>query len=133
MLVILAGLFCLLAEGRSFWLTFGPGAWGPRFACSESHFDCGEIATDQEVKHDFVVTNTGWQPLHIAKALADCKACLSVESSREYVAPDETSVIKVALHGKALEAGQPFKRKILIVTNDPKSPKVILYVHGNVL
>ena len=49
MIVAFSGLFCLLATGRYAWLNFGPASWGPRFACAEPFFDCGEVATDRVI------------------------------------------------------------------------------------
>ena len=80
--IALSSLFCLVTVGRYSWLAVGPGSWGPRFACTESYFDCGRIPADRAVEHEFLISNTGWRPLHI-EAVAGCGSCSTVKLSKD--------------------------------------------------
>ncbi len=132
LVIAFSGLFCLLAGGRYVWLTLGPGSWGPRFACAESCFDCGEVSADQGVEHEFVISNTGRQPFLILKAMPGCGACLTVNVSKNEVTPGDTSILKIVLDVSKLGKG-PFVKKLLVMTDDPNLPRVILFVRGTVL
>ncbi len=124
-------LFCALAVGRYVWLAIGPNSWGPRFTCTESYLDCGEIPSSEVVEHEFVIGNTGRQPLHILKAVPGCCDCLSVDLERNEIMPGGTSVLKVTLDVGSLEQGE-FVKKVLVTTDDPGLSHVVLYVKGTV-
>jgi len=130
--VLLAGLFCLWAGGRYVWLIAGPGSWGPRFACAEPSFDCGEVSTEGALQHEFVISNTGRRPLHILKVVPGCGSCLTVELSKEEIVPGDTSLLKVVLHAAGLKKGA-FEKSLLLKTDDPNLPQVVLSVRGTAL
>jgi hypothetical protein len=130
--VLVSGLFCFLTVGHYCWVVAGPdsGLWGPHFACEQLEFNCGEVPGKGTVEHDFVIRNAGWQPLHIT-ARAGCGSCSTVKLSKEEIVPGDTSVLKVTLHvGK--NKGE-FKKQVLVKTDDPHLPKVILYVQGKAI
>ena len=103
--------------------------WGPRFVCAELQFDCGEIPTDQKlIEHNYVLRNTGWQPLHIT-AKPSCGSCSTVKLSKDEIAPGDTSVLKVTLNLGLIKKGA-FAKKILVNTDDPASPRVVLTIQG---
>jgi len=130
--VMLSGLFCLFAIGRYTWLTFGPGSWGPRFACSEPYFDCGTVSGTHVVEHQFILRNTGRQLLHIIEVKPGCGACLSPSLANREIAPGGISVLKVKLDVSRLDLGR-FQKSLLIKTDDPSLPRVVLFVRGTVL
>ena len=133
LIVLCSGLFCLLAVGHYAWVNAGVvlGLWGPRLACERLQFDCGEVPTDRGVvEHDFIIGNTGWQPLHI-KAKTGC-GCSTVNLSKEEIAPGDTSTLKVVVNAARLKKGE-FKKQVLVKTDDPRSPKVILYLRGKAI
>jgi hypothetical protein len=130
--VTLSGLLCLLAVGRCGWLIIGPGSWGPRFACAEPYFDCGGVPTGKAVEHEYTLENTGRKPLHILQAVPGCGACLTVNVSKTEIAPGGTAVLRVVLDSATLEKGN-FTKAVLVKTDDPNLPTVILYIHGTAL
>lgn len=130
--VAISGLFFLVAGGRYVWLTAGPGAWGPRLACAEAYHDYGEVDATRAVEHDFVISNTGRKPLRILKAVPGCSACLDVKASSESILPGATATLRVSVQVLKLEKGR-FTKKVLVFTNDPNRPRVILHVQGTVL
>jgi Protein of unknown function (DUF1573) len=129
--LMLSVLFFGTAAGRYCWLMYGPASWGPRFACDESHIDVGNIAPERVIKHDFVVRNTGRQSLKLVRIAPDCAACLRVAASANEVQPGQACRIHVTLDASLLSQG-PFRKAVLVMTNDPHLARVVLVVHGAV-
>jgi hypothetical protein len=129
LVVLAAGVFCLLAAGRCLWLAVGPSSWGPRFACTEPYFDCGKVAAHRTIEHDFIVKNSGREPLHILKAVPGCGGCLTVNVSEKEIVPGGCAVVKVVLDVTKVRKGE-FKKALLLKTDDPYLPRVILYLQG---
>jgi hypothetical protein len=131
LVLALSGLFCAIASGRYAWLAFGPGSWGPRFACAESTFDHGEVAADRIVEHEFTIRNTGRRPLRVLQAVAGCGLCLMVKAPKAEIAPGGAGVVTVALNAAKLDKGA-FTKALLLKTDDPHHQNVVLYVRGAV-
>ncbi len=129
--VALSGMFCLLAIEHYAWVAFGPGTWGPRFACCQTCFDCGKVSKGERVKREFTIKNTGRQPLSI-QAIPSCGACLDIEGAKATIGPGETSGLKVILNVDKLEDGN-FRKTILLSTNDEYLPKTIFCIQGEVV
>jgi hypothetical protein len=129
---IMCAVFCSMAVGRYFWLSFGPDSWEPRFACSESIYNFGEVPKSRSVEHSFIVSNTGRKPLHIVKVTPSCGACLSITITKNEIAPNESSVIKAVLDVSKLDKGKVAK-SMLVETDDPNFHDVILYVAGTII
>jgi hypothetical protein len=132
LIYLVSGLFFAIAAGRYLWLTVGPASWGPRFACVNAGFDCGEVSAGRVIEHEFVIGNTGRQPLRILKAVPGCGLCLTVRVSKVEVAPGDTTLLKVVLKTEKLSKGA-FRKTILLRTDDPYLPKVVLCVYGVVV
>lgn len=128
-LLAAAVVFCVFSVSRYIWIWYGPGSWGPRFACSDSCFDFRTVARNQSVRHQFVIGNTGRQLLQITDVVPGCGGCVSLKLPRTALGSGETCPLDVLLDTKQLKAG-PFVRPILVKTNDPNSRAVLLYIQG---
>lgn len=88
----------------------------------ESSFDFGKIVQGKPVTHDFVVTNTGSEPLQIENVLTSC-GCTTPEWNREPIAPGASSSIRV---GYNAAAEGPFSKSVSIVYNNNRQAAIII-------
>ena len=128
--ICMSSVFCLLAVTHYAWVNAGlvSALWGPRIVCEPSKFDCGEVPAVGTIECEFTVRNSGRMPLHI-NAEAGCGSCSTVKLSKVEILPGDISLLKVLLDASRLKKGT-FKKQVLVRTDDPRSPKVILYLYG---
>ncbi len=79
-----------------------------------------------------MIRNTGRQPLHVLKITPGCGGCLRVEMSEKEIGAGEEGVLNVALDMENLPRG-PFVKQVVIETDDPRVPKVVLFPHEKVI
>lgn len=102
----------------------------PSIKWIETEHDFGAFDEDMgDVTHDFMLVNTGNDPLTILAARATC-GCTIPRYTREPVAPGDTVVISVTYN----PAGRPgkFSKKVKVETNVPGSQSV-LTINGVVI
>ena len=87
---------------------------------------------NQLVKHEFVIENTGRESLHVLRVVPGCGGCLKLRLSQEELVPGGKSVLMVILDTSKVDKGD-FKKSLLLQTDDPRLPKVILYVQGTAM
>lgn len=96
---------------------------------SEETFDFGKIfEEDGPVTHDFVLTNTGNQPVTILSVKPSC-GCTTPEWTREPILPGKTGIIRAQYDPKYRPG---FFHKSLTVTVDSESQSFTLYIKGQV-
>lgn len=111
---------------------FGPGLWHPSIACDNPIQDLGKLSDDKPVPCEFVIKNTGRQPLIIKKAKPSCGSCIKVVSfPQEPILPDEDGILHATLLVKRLKKG-PVKKTLAIFSNDPQQPVFILRVQADI-
>jgi Protein of unknown function (DUF1573) len=67
---------------------------------SETSFNFGKIAQGKPVTHNFIIYNTGKEPLKLENVQASC-GCTTPEWSREPIEPGKSSTIKVGYNSAA--------------------------------
>lgn len=85
-------------------------------------YDFGKIKAGEVIKHEFVFTNTGPNPLIIENVKPSC-GCTATEYSTEPVAPGKTGKIK-AQFNSAGKVGQQLKYITIVFNGDPKITRV---------
>lgn len=131
-------LFLLCAAGGAFWLMTDPEVRPvvisvyepPIIHPQEATHDLGNIPTDSKAEHTFYVYNTGGKKLLIDRVDTTC-GCTVAEISKKQVSPGEFTRIKVTLD-TSIKLGK-VKKKITVISNDPKQPALKLFLTGNVL
>lgn len=94
----------------------------------ESKFNFGTVKEGEKVKHSFVFTNVGTEPLIIQNAKASC-GCTVPTYAKEPVAPGETGQIDVVFDSK----GRPGKtNKSVTITANTEPVKTIVFITGEV-
>ena len=93
----------------------------------ETH-DYGEMVQGGDPYCEFVVTNTGTEPLIISNAKGSC-GCTVPEWTKEPILPGKTSIIKVRYDTKRVG---PINKSVTITSNAENEPTKILRIKGNI-
>jgi hypothetical protein len=91
----------------------------------EISFDAGEVRLGTDIEHDFIVRNTGDEPLLITNVSVTC-GCTVVDYARE-IPPGGEGKIKARIKTKELPSGRASKT-ITVTTNAPNAERVVLQV-----
>ena len=92
-----------------------------RISFSETMWDFGYVPKTGKVVHIYKVKNIGEDTLIIAKVRTTC-GCTTTPLSKERIAPDEATDMKVVFDPEKLMAGDQTKRKLQVISNDPMKP-----------
>ncbi len=92
-----------------------------RISFSETMWDFGYVPKTGKVIHTYKIKNIGQDTLFIGKVRTSC-GCTTTPLSKERIAPDETTDMKVLFDPEKLMAGDRTKRKLQVVSNDPMKP-----------
>jgi hypothetical protein len=128
-LVGVCAVICAVSVGANLWHWFGPPAWSPRLTCTERAFNFGERGSDETVAHTFVLANTGREPLEIRGLQSSC-GCMTAKVSQLQLAPGERVEVPIEIALKGLQG--KIQKSILVRSNDPKRPNLVLTVTGTV-
>ena len=93
---------------------------------SETTYNFGKIAQGKPVTHNFVITNTGKEPLKLDNVQASC-GCTTPEWSRDAIAPGKSTTIKVGYNAAAEGV---FEKAITIYYNSGQVKQIT--IKGNV-
>lgn len=96
---------------------------------NERVFNFGEIKQKESVEHSFVFKNSGKSDLIIRKVSSSC-GCTAVSPKEKVIKPGQSSSIK-AIFSSGTRVGRQNK-SITVITNDPKTPNLVLRVTGEV-
>ncbi|RKO72645.1 DUF1573 domain-containing protein [Sphingobacterium puteale] len=95
----------------------------------ESAFDFGQIKEGAEVKHTFVLKNTGDAPVILSKVNASC-GCTQPEFSKSPILPGGTSDIRVTFKSEGQVGKQ---QKIITVQSNASNSMTTVQLKGEVL
>lgn len=104
-------------------------AAGPRVEVVEAVYDFGQIDAGQEVRHDFVLKNTGDQVLEITSVRPGCGCTTAGEWDRR-IPPGATGRIPLALRSAGFSGH--IAKSATITCNDPTHPSVVLQLRGTI-
>jgi hypothetical protein len=93
---------------------------------SETTYNFGKIAQGKPVTHNFVITNTGKEPMKLDNVQASC-GCTTPEWSREAIAPGKSTTIKVGYNAAAEGV---FEKAIIVYYNGGQAKQIT--IKGNV-
>lgn len=107
---------------------FAFGQTGPKMDIAETTHNFGKIPQGIPVKHQFVVKNTGDEPLLINNVQKVC-GCTVTEWTKKPIMPGETGTVTAQYN--AARMGR-FKKPITVLSNATNSP-MKLYFEGEVV
>lgn len=95
----------------------------------EETIDYGEIAHNSDGKREFVIKNTGTQPLIITKTKGSC-GCTVPKAPKEPIMPGQTASIEVKY---ATNRVGPFSKTVTVTSNAVNNPSIVVRIKGKVL
>jgi hypothetical protein len=99
----------------------------PRIVCDEPVYDYGVVDASTVVEHTFTIRNEGTLTLEISRVHASC-GCTVASISSQSVPPGGESKIasRLSLQGRS----GPQQKTIVIDSNDPQTPQLVLTLKG---
>jgi hypothetical protein len=108
------------------------GIWRPVLACSQSVYDFGKINTIASPSYSFVIKNIGRKDLFIEGVSSGCGACVEIIAyTKSSVPPQKTGTVNIKLLTQNLYG--KVSKEVLVKTNDPKNPNLILTLEAEVI
>jgi len=101
----------------------------PSISFDSNTFNFADIKQGEKVEHIFTISNMGKSDLYIRKVQASC-GCTAVNPEDETIPAGESTTMKVVFDSRGKVGKQ--NKTITIISNDPKHPRTILWVKGNV-
>lgn len=102
---------------------------GAKIKFEEPIFDFGKIKSGDVVKHTFVFTNTGDQPLELINVQPSCGCTTAGEWTRR-VEPGQAG--SLAVEFRSANFNGPTVKTVTVTSNDKAQPVVVLQVKGNI-
>ncbi len=119
-----------LARGETTTAATSPAQqMGPRLTFTASEWNFGTVFAGSPVKHAFLASNVGDQPLVISDVVPQCH-CIMVEDWPRTIAPGKSAEILILLDTSALEGD--VSKAVTVISNDPRSPTQTLSLAGTV-
>ncbi|HEX4886588.1 MAG TPA: DUF1573 domain-containing protein [Luteibaculaceae bacterium] len=127
---LLLATVCLVASVFTVQAQNAPAAvnGGAVIQANKEVHDYGEIKQGGDPYCEFVLKNTGNEPLIISNAKGSC-GCTVPEWSREPVMPGKSTVIKVRYD---TNRPGPINKSVTITSNAKNEPNLVLRIKGNV-
>lgn len=128
LLTVLGGAYIMLTPGRK---PVVVSIYEPPIISAEKRvLDVGKVQTDSKVHSEFLVYNIGGKRLRISKVETSC-GCTLAKISKQAISPGDFTSIAVEMD-TSLKIG-PVRKKITVLSNDPKRPALDLFLTGDVL
>jgi mono/diheme cytochrome c family protein len=128
LLSILGGVYILTTPGRK---PVVVSIYEPPIISAEKRVqDVGQVPTDSKVQTEFLVYNIGGKRLRISNVETSC-GCTLAQISKRAISPGDFTRIAVEMD-TSLKVG-PVRKKITVLSNDPKRPQMDLFLVGDVL
>jgi hypothetical protein len=110
-------------------LTEEQRAKAPQISFKEMNKDFGKVKEGETINHEFLFTNTGQSDLIIRKIKASC-GCTTVNPKVTVIKPGQSSSLSASFRTSGFTGRQ--SKSITVITNDPKSPTLMLRLSGTV-
>jgi hypothetical protein len=101
----------------------------PKISFENINYTFEKISEGSKVENDFKFTNTGKSDLLIRKLSTTC-GCTTTAPKDMVIKPGASSSIKATFNTKGYKGSQ--NKTITVITNDPNSPQVTLWIKGTV-
>ena len=100
----------------------------PKIKFENVNFNFGLIKSGQKVETEFKFRNEGKTGLMLRKVSPSC-GCTTTAPKDTVIMPGKASSIKVVFNSGGQKTG-PITKTITIISNDPKSPNILLWIKG---
>jgi hypothetical protein len=99
-------------------------ASAPVFSASSTKLDLGSFGKKKKLKGTIIITNKGKKTLEI-NSLQMSTVGLEVSLNNTHIEPGKSAKLKITALAGLLQRRRP---RVLMITNDPKQPKVVINV-----
>ena len=89
----------------------------------------GNIHKGEKTNCDFILKNTGKNPLIIRKTKTTC-GCTAVSLKNKILQSGQSTIIRIIFDSTG-KSGMQYKT-VSVITNDPKNPEITLNIEGNI-
>ena len=107
----------------------GSAAGGPKIEFDTRGYEFGKVIQGEMIRHEFVVSNSGDQTLHITDVHPGC-GCTTAGIWPHELAPGQVGKIPIQINSQNLSGSI---RKTVTVTSNAKESRVILEMSGQVV
>lgn len=105
-------------------------AWAaPAVNIPRLEYDFGTVFQGENVRHNFVFTNTGDTPLNVEKVSSSC-GCTAALASAKVLAPGESGEIQASFDSTRFRGA--IKKVVYLYTNDPARSMIQFTIKGTV-
>ena len=101
----------------------------PHLAFDHYNYDYGHLVRGKIEYHTFLITNEGGEPLNISE-ITPPKGIKIVDSPVQSILSGEKAILRIKINTRGRVGIQ--HQSILVKSNDPSSPLIILGIHGSV-
>jgi archaellum component FlaF (FlaF/FlaG flagellin family) len=102
-------------------------AMAPAMKLSTENLELGKFNGKKKLKGEITITNNGQSTLEV-RSLQMFTTGIKVSLNKSKIAPGETAKMKVTAEANGLKMARS-KPRILMITNDPNHPKVIIHIN----
>ncbi len=99
----------------------------PKLELSDTTLNLGSFNGKKKIKGEILLTNKGNSTLDI-RSLQMFTGGLRVALNKSKIKPGESAKLKVTAMASELSGSRPRKPRILMITNDPNQPKVMIRI-----
>lgn len=108
---------------------------GPRLVVRQEEFDFGKMETNSAGQHEFVLANTGDQPLKLQQGKETCGCCTCVCETKlpegGKIPPSQSATVTLKWTIKRYTGA--YHQSSTILTNDPRRSELMLAVSGRLV
>lgn len=101
----------------------------PKITFENTNFNFGSIKEGQKTTYEYKFKNDGKSDLLIRKIITSC-GCTTTSAKQMTVKPGKSSTIQVTFDSSGKKGSQ--NKTVTVITNDPKSSSIMLWIKGNV-
>jgi len=104
-------------------------AQGPKLEIKSQH-DFGTLEAGDRVQYDFLIVNTGDEPLVISNTKSSCGCDVAWMDTKMPVMPGDSAYMTYKYDSKRIG---PINKSVTITSNDPIRPTVVVRTKGNII
>ena len=101
----------------------------PKIKFENVNFNFGSAKEGQKITNEYKFKNEGKSNLLLRKIITSC-GCTTTSTKDMIIKPGESSAIKVIFDSSGKKGSQ--NKTVTVISNDPKSPNILLWIKGMV-
>ena len=103
----------------------------PSIVFDKAYYHFGKVPQNYQISETFMFRNRGLKPLEVSIESSSCQ-CTAALMSERVVPPGQTGTVKITYIPKDWTSEQVVKETVMLRTNDPRKPRVVLTMTGQI-